>query len=103
MTGPEALTMTEVAERISRAIGKTVRYGNVAPEEKMRALLAAGIPPELADAIDELFAERRKRLESRVCLGTHELFGIQPTTFAEFARRNAAVFRSQPDAMLERG
>jgi uncharacterized protein YbjT (DUF2867 family) len=95
MTGPEALTMMEVAERISRAIGKTVRYVDVAPEERRRALLAARTPPELADAIDELFAERRKRLESRVYLGTHELFGIQPTTFAEFARRNAVVSRGE--------
>ena len=95
MTGPEALTMTEIAERISQAIGKTIRYVNIAPEEKGRALLAAGIPPELADAIDELFAERRKRLESRVYLGTHELLGIQPATFAEFARRNAALFRGE--------
>jgi uncharacterized protein YbjT (DUF2867 family) len=95
MTGPEALTMTQIAERISQAIGKTIRYVNVAPEEKRRALLAAGTPPELADAIDELFAERRKRLESRVYLGTHELLGIQPATFAEFARRNAAVFRGE--------
>ena len=95
MTGPEALTMTEIAERISQAIGKTIRYVNIAPEEKKRALLAAGIPPELADAIDDLFAERRKRLESRVYLSTHELLGIQPATFAEFARRNAAVFRGE--------
>ncbi len=92
MTGPEALTMTEIAERISRAIGKTVRYVNVTLEEKRRALLAAGIPPERADALDELFSERRKHPASRVYLGTHEAFGIQPTTFAEFARRNAAVF-----------
>jgi len=95
MTGPEALTMTEIAERISQAIGKTIRYVDVAPEEKRRALLAAGTPPELTDAIDELFAERRKRLESRVYLGTHELLGIQPATFAEFARRNAALFRGE--------
>jgi uncharacterized protein YbjT (DUF2867 family) len=100
MTGPEALTMTEVAERISQAIGKNVRYVNIAPEEKRRALLAAGIPAELADAIDELFTERRKRPESRVYLGTHELFGIQPTTFAEFARRNAAVFGGEPSPVL---
>lgn len=93
MTGPEALTMAEVAERISQASGKTVRYVDVTPEEKRKALLAAGIPPVFADALDELFAERRRRVESRVYLGTHEAFGIRPTPFAEFAHRNAAVFR----------
>jgi uncharacterized protein YbjT (DUF2867 family) len=95
MTGPEALTMTDIAERISQAIGKTVRYVNVAPEEKRRALLAAGTPPAFADALDELFAERRKQRESRVYLGTHVAFGIQPTTFADFARHNADLFSGE--------
>lgn len=95
MTGPEVLTMTEVAERISQAIGKTARYVNITLEEKRQALLTTGIPPERVEALNELFSERRKCSESRVCLGTHEAFGIRPTTFAEFARRNAAVFRGE--------
>src|SRR5262249_55330344 len=33
MTGPEALTMADVAQRISDAIGKTVRYVNVTDAE----------------------------------------------------------------------
>jgi uncharacterized protein YbjT (DUF2867 family) len=93
MTGPGALTMTEAAKQISRAIGKTVRYVNVTLEEKRRALLAAGMPPEYIDVLNELFSVRRKCSESRVYLGTHEAFGVQPTTFASFASRNAAMFR----------
>jgi uncharacterized protein YbjT (DUF2867 family) len=100
MTGPEALTMTDAAERISRAIGKTVRYVNVTLEEKRRTLLATGMPPERTDALNELFSERRKCSESRVYLGTHETFGVQPTTFAEFARRNAAAFRGESENPL---
>jgi len=53
---------------------------------------AADVPPERADALDELFAERRRCSESRVYLGTHEAFGVKPTTFAHFAERNAALF-----------
>jgi uncharacterized protein YbjT (DUF2867 family) len=93
MTGPEALTMEQVAAQISQAIGKTIRYINVPPAQKRKALLAAGASEFFADAVDELFAERRKRQESRVYLGTHDAFAIRPTTFAEFARGNAAVFR----------
>ncbi len=95
MTGPEALTMTEIAEQISGAIGKTVRYVNVAPEERRRALLAAGIPPAIADALDVQFSERRKGSESKVYPGTHKAFGVHPTTFVEFAHRNAATFRGE--------
>jgi hypothetical protein len=65
ITGPEVLTMDQLAERLSRALGKTVRYVNVAPEDKRRALLAAGVPLAFADALDELFSERRRAAPSR--------------------------------------
>jgi uncharacterized protein YbjT (DUF2867 family) len=103
MTGPEALTMAEVAGRISQVTGKTVQYSNVPPAHRRKALLAAGASEFFADAVDELFAERRKRPESKVCLGTHETFAIRPTTFAEFARRHAAVFRGEPPAWQNEG
>ena len=96
MTGPEALTMTEVAARLADAVGRPVRYVDADPAAQRERLLAAGIPAFFADAMDELFAERRAGAEeSRVDLGTHEKFGVRPTTFAEFARRNAAVFRGE--------
>jgi uncharacterized protein YbjT (DUF2867 family) len=92
MTGPEALTMTDIAARISQAIGKPVRYVDVSPEERRRNLLAAGIPAGFADALDEQLAERRRRPKSRVYLTTHEMFGVRPTPFREFAQRHAAMF-----------
>jgi uncharacterized protein YbjT (DUF2867 family) len=96
ITGPEALTMAEVADRLSSALGKPVRYVNVAPEEKRQMLLAAGTPPAFADAMDELFSERRNgSAESAVNLSTHEELGLRPTTFEEFVRRNAAIFRGE--------
>ena len=90
MTGPEALTMAEVADRISRATGRTVRYIAVSPMQRRQALIAHGIPRELADALDKQVEERLKGgLESRVDLSTHRLFNLKPTTFLEFAKRNA--------------
>ncbi len=95
LTGPEALTMTEVAEQLSAATGKTIRYVAVAPEDAKRANLAAGMPPYLADALFELFAERRKGKESQVSHVIATVFGRQPATFADFAARHAAVFRGE--------
>jgi uncharacterized protein YbjT (DUF2867 family) len=95
MTGPQSLTMTEVAEQISRAVGRTIRYVNVTPAERRQALLERGISASFADALDEQASERLKCPESRVCLDAHQACGIEPTTFAEFARRNAAVFRGE--------
>lgn len=95
MTGPEALTMAEVAERISQVTGRTIVYRNITLKEYRQAMLAAGASPERADAFVELWGERRKWVASSVDLGAHETLGVRPTPFAEFARRNAAVFRGE--------
>jgi uncharacterized protein YbjT (DUF2867 family) len=92
-TGPEALTMVEVADRISQAIGKPVRYVPISPEQRRQALVAHGVPAQIADALDKQVHERlHGGLESEVDLSTHKLLNVRPTTFLEFAQRNAEVF-----------
>jgi uncharacterized protein YbjT (DUF2867 family) len=95
LTGPEALTMTEVAAKLSSATGKSIRYVDVPPDEARKARLAAGLPPYLAEGLDELFAERRRGKESKVWPTIEETFGLQPTSFDMFANRNAAIFRGE--------
>ena len=95
LTGPEAHTMTEVAEILSAVIGKTIRYVNVAPEDARKAQLAAGMPAYLADGLFELYAERRKGMEGTVWPTIENVFGWKPTGFDDFARRNAPIFRGE--------
>ena len=92
LSGPEALSMEEIAEQISRAIGTTVRYVSISREERKQALLAAGVPSFFADALDAQAGERLEGREAIVHLETHTALAIPPTTFAEFARRNAGAF-----------
>jgi uncharacterized protein YbjT (DUF2867 family) len=93
ITGPEALTMAEIADRISRATGRTVRYVAVSPNERRQALIAHGIPEEFAHALEKQVEERLKGgIESQVDLSTHQLFNVKPTTFLEFAQRNSEPF-----------
>ena len=98
ITGPEALNMAEVAERLSVVTGKPIRYINIAPEEAKRINLENGMPPYMADGLFELFAERRKGKESQVSSVIPEIFGWQPTRFDEFAARNATIFRGEQPA-----
>jgi hypothetical protein len=91
--------MSEMAERISSAIDRPIRYVDTDPADKRKTLLAAGIPTFFADAMDELFSMRRKGSEeSRINLSTHQEFDVSPTTFAAFARRHAEVFRGEATA-----
>jgi len=93
LTGPEALTMAEIADRISRATGRKVRYVPISPDARRQALIAHGIPAEFADALDKQVEERLKGgIESQVDLSAHQLFNVKPTNFLEFAQRNAEAF-----------
>jgi uncharacterized protein YbjT (DUF2867 family) len=98
LTGPEALNMAEVAEKLSAATGNKINYINVAPEDARKAQLAAGLPLFTADALAELFAERRKGKEAQVSPDIQTVFGRRATSFDEFARRNAAIFRGEEPA-----
>lgn len=106
MTGPEALTMTEICGVLSSVVGRPIRYVDISPEEKRRRLIDAGIPPRFADDLGDLFRLRRDGgPESQVNIEAFEKFTIRPTTFAEFAERSAAVFRgtSTPDKLWASG
>ena len=98
LTGAEALSMAEVAQILSAATGKQIQYVNVPPDEAKQANLAAGMPPYRAEALVELFAERRKGKEAQVSPVLQTVFGLRATRFEEFAERNAAVFRGEQPA-----
>jgi uncharacterized protein YbjT (DUF2867 family) len=92
MSGPEALSMEEVAEQISAAIGTVVRYVSITRDARRQALLATGVPSFFVDALDVQAGERLKGTEATVHPETHTALGITPTPFADFARRNAGAF-----------
>ena len=92
ISGPQALSMNEVAQRIGTAIGRTVRYVDVPRADRNAALLAAGVPGVLVDALDAQTGERLVGRESEVHLETHQELGLEPTSFADFATRNAGAF-----------
>ncbi|WP_410586129.1 NmrA family NAD(P)-binding protein [Amycolatopsis sp. lyj-23] len=92
ITGPEALTMTEIAGHISAATGVPFRFVEVGFEEQRRRYTAAGLPPHVVDLFDEQFRERRRTPVAGIGLAAHHTFGVTPTSFAAFARAHAAEF-----------
>lgn len=56
ITGPEALTFAELAERVASAVGAPVRYVDTEPQQWRAQLEAAGVPAYWAQALVEMFA-----------------------------------------------
>lgn len=92
MTGPDALTMTEVCEIISDVIGRKINYRSISLDEYQNALTSARVSPDRMEVLMQISKERLKCTESHVKLDTHKRFGIRPTNFAEFIFKNAKAF-----------
>ncbi len=96
LTGPEALSAAEVAERLSAAIGRQVRYVDVGPDAFRQGLRDAGLPGWLVDGVVEgntlLAAGHGAAVTDEVA----RLTGRPPRTFAQFAADHRLAFGGQP-------
>lgn len=94
ITGPQVLRMTDIAGIISRVSGKTLHYVPISWEERKDQLIAAGLPGFLIEALGQQAAERIKHPKPVIDLSTHELLGIKPTSFEQFANRHSVAFQA---------
>lgn len=92
LTGPEALSMSDIADILSRVTGQVIRYVPVSWREREATLSAAGLPGYFLDALAAQTAERVRNPEAIIDTSTHGLFGLRPTTFSEFAEQHGAIF-----------
>jgi uncharacterized protein YbjT (DUF2867 family) len=93
ITGPEAITMYEVAAQLGDAIGWRVEYVDVPPEEWVEGAVAAGFPEwvarDLAYLNSQVFASGHANAVSPI---VRDLTGRDAIPFAQFARDYAVVF-----------
>lgn len=93
LTGPEALTMTEIAGHLSRAFGKPVGVLGLSRDDIALRLEAQGLPARFADDVGHLWADVAT---GSLAATTHEVVGLtgrKPRTFAAFLSANRAAYR----------
>jgi uncharacterized protein YbjT (DUF2867 family) len=96
LTGPETLSASEVAERLSAATGRQVRYVNMAPDAFAQALAGAGLPGWLVDALVEYNTLLAGGHGATVTDEVARVTGRPPRTFDQFAADHRAAFGGQP-------
>jgi uncharacterized protein YbjT (DUF2867 family) len=92
LTGPEALTHGEMAEKLSKALDRQIQYVDVAPEAMMEALLRIGVPLWQANGLIEDYAHYRRGEASAIAAGVQDATGTAPHSFEDFARDYAPAF-----------
>jgi uncharacterized protein YbjT (DUF2867 family) len=95
LTGGEALTNEQVAEKISRVAGRKISYVDLPAVELKRGILSAGTPEWSADALLDLQRLYREGQASLVTDNVERLTGHKPITFDQFARDYAFAFQDE--------
>jgi uncharacterized protein YbjT (DUF2867 family) len=92
LTGPEALSFPELAERLGPALGTTVRYRDVDESQLAGHLLAAGVPAARID-LEALvyFAAIRDGGAGHVTGEVERLTGSRPVPLERFLSARAGV------------
>jgi uncharacterized protein YbjT (DUF2867 family) len=94
VTGPQAATFHDVADALSAATGREIRFVHVPDDAAREALLRSGAPDWLATTLVRLFGKLRAGVAVDVTDTVRSLTGRPPRSIAEWAREHAAGFRA---------
>ena len=92
ITGPAAVTHTEMAAAIAEAIGRQVAYVDVPPQAFAGALGAAGVPPWQVDGLIEDYAHYARGEAAALSPHVREVTGTEPRDVRTFASDYARAF-----------
>lgn len=96
VTGSEALSYRQATQIISATIGKPLRFIDEFPEESRARRVRESLPPAVIESTVAIGAYQRAGGKTvTITSVVADLTGRPPTTFAEFARQNAAIFRGE--------
>lgn len=95
LTGPRQWTMAQVADELSRLLGRRVVHNHRAPEQQRAALLAGGVPPFTVDlllGLDQMF---RELVIAETTSTVRELTGEAPRDLSDWLAENVTLFRKE--------
>ncbi len=92
LTGAEALSHGEIAEKLSAALTRSIQFVDVSPESMREALISTGFPVWQAEGVIEDYAHYSRGEAAETASGVREAIGRVPRSFDDFARDYAPAF-----------
>jgi (4-alkanoyl-5-oxo-2,5-dihydrofuran-3-yl)methyl phosphate reductase len=93
ITGPKALSFTDMTAKVGAAIGRELRFQSLADDDERRQQSAWGSPQPLIEARLSIFRAMRKGRLAAVTTNVATILGREPISFDEWAQQNADAFR----------
>jgi len=94
VTGPEALSYTDLAQKLSAVLQKKVTYVDIPRDALIQSMTGAGMPIWMARGIAELYDWASQGGASEVTDVVATVAKKKPTTFDQFAAEFASAFAS---------
>jgi uncharacterized protein YbjT (DUF2867 family) len=92
ITGPAAVTHTDMASALSKALRRRVAFIDVPPDAFAGALKAAGVPLWQIDGLVEDYAHYARGEAEAVSPHVREVTGVESRNVARFAEDYASAF-----------
>lgn len=92
VTGPDSISIRDVADTLGKALGKEVNYVDVPPEAAKEAMLGMGIPVWIADGIIETTGALSEGFGDYTTDDFEKLTGHPANSYETFARDFSQVF-----------
>ena len=101
LTGPENLSIAEMAVIIGNEIGRPVEYVDL-PAEQWRDILIGqtGLPEFLAEHLYQVAIDHQDGIFNRQTDAVETLTGVAPQRLEEFVREHLALFKGQEAVFL---
>ncbi|GAB7542544.1 NmrA family NAD(P)-binding protein [Cupriavidus sp. 8B] len=93
LTGPRAMTMHEIADELSKLLGRKVNYGERTFEQQRELLLAEGLPAFVADLLVGLDQVFRDSALGETTTTVQEVTGEAPLPLTRWLAENVAIFQ----------
>jgi len=94
LTGPEGLTIEDIAQQLSEITQMHVGFIDISESAERHAMQTHGIPEWKIDMISEERTIQRLGLAKKTTNYIHEILSREPTTFASFAHQNSDLFKA---------
>ena len=93
LTGPEALTYDELAQKLSVVLGRSINHISLPPEDLKHGMLAEGLPDAIADRMLDLERYYREDQASRITNDVQRVTGQESRQFTQYIRDYASLLQ----------
>lgn len=93
LTGPEALSLAQAAEKFSNVLGREVRYIPQSVEDFRKVLTHVGLPEWRVNAVCDEFKLLSEKASAETTNNIEQITGHPPTSVEQFAKDHIALYQ----------